>query len=321
MLPPPPGTRTVGTAQLGTPVTVGSTSMPARVARSIAASGPLQSIAPLRCGLQGAPVQGDPDAGHAAVAEPLQLFAAEGRLRHRAPELRRQRLGAARRTAMTPAQATTSASSARNPSDFASPLSPSDQLAFGETCPPEPPRCRRCLMTTAPIEIAARAAIAIRIGISGEEEPSSAVVAAAVFGVETAFACQDQPRNRGLQQSRCPPWSRCLGYSGPCRHRCPCRPTHPQSRPPAPAAFSPVADCVRRPLASELPSSRVVRSLVMFRRGLRSGSSSVRVRRPFRPEPKPESKRMPETSTERSANAERAGTPAAVGRRLHGGQD
>lgn len=35
-----------------------------------------------------------------------------------------------------------------------------------------PPSCwRRCLITTTPIEIAARTRIAIRIGIAGEEEP------------------------------------------------------------------------------------------------------------------------------------------------------
>jgi hypothetical protein len=34
----------------------------------------------------------------------------------------------------------------------------------------EPGRCRRCLITTAPIEIAASAASAIRIGTRGEEE-------------------------------------------------------------------------------------------------------------------------------------------------------
>jgi hypothetical protein len=44
------------------------------------------------------------------------------------------------------------------------------QLAFGETGEPEP--WRRCLISTAPIEIAARIAITIRIGISGEEPPS-----------------------------------------------------------------------------------------------------------------------------------------------------
>jgi hypothetical protein len=41
-----------------------------------------------------------------------------------------------------------------------------------ETVAPPPPwRWRRCLITTAPIEIAARAAIAIRIGTKGEEPP------------------------------------------------------------------------------------------------------------------------------------------------------
>lgn len=47
------------------------------------------------------------------------------------------------------------------------------QLAFGETWPPLPPRWRRCLITTAPIEIAASAAITIRIGTRGEDEESS----------------------------------------------------------------------------------------------------------------------------------------------------
>jgi hypothetical protein len=41
---------------------------------------------------------------------------------------------------------------------------------LGETWAPGPRRWRRCLITTAPIEIAASAAIAIRIGISGEDE-------------------------------------------------------------------------------------------------------------------------------------------------------
>lgn len=41
---------------------------------------------------------------------------------------------------------------------------------------PEPP-WRLCLITTAPIEIAARAAIAIRIGTRGEEPPPSSVEA------------------------------------------------------------------------------------------------------------------------------------------------
>jgi hypothetical protein len=44
------------------------------------------------------------------------------------------------------------------------------QLASGEKG--EPGRWRFCLITTAPIEIAARTATAIRIGTSGEEPPS-----------------------------------------------------------------------------------------------------------------------------------------------------
>lgn len=48
---------------------------------------------------------------------------------------------------------------------------------------------RRCLITTAPIEIAAKAAIAIRIGTRGEEElPSSAVGALTGCALFTALS-------------------------------------------------------------------------------------------------------------------------------------
>jgi hypothetical protein len=46
------------------------------------------------------------------------------------------------------------------------------QFAFGETGSPKP---RRFLITTAPIDIAARTTIAIKIGIKGEEPSSSDV--------------------------------------------------------------------------------------------------------------------------------------------------
>jgi hypothetical protein len=62
------------------------------------------------------------------------------------------------------------------------------QPAFGETWAPGPRRWRRCLNTTAPIEMAARAAIAIRIGTRGEEEePSFWVVA--LSGLPSAPDC------------------------------------------------------------------------------------------------------------------------------------
>jgi hypothetical protein len=44
------------------------------------------------------------------------------------------------------------------------------QPALGEIRAPGERRCRRCLITTTPIEIAAKTPIAIRIGTRGEEE-------------------------------------------------------------------------------------------------------------------------------------------------------
>jgi len=62
------------------------------------------------------------------------------------------------------------------------------QLAFGENSPPEPPDCRRCRITTAPIEIAAKAAIAIRIGTKGEEEESELLLGVEAGGAVEATA-------------------------------------------------------------------------------------------------------------------------------------
>ncbi|HEV7400567.1 MAG TPA: hypothetical protein VGN84_09905 [Solirubrobacterales bacterium] len=55
---------------------------------------------------------------------------------------------------------------------------PHVQLAFGEGAEAVGPRrWRRCLYITAPTEIAARTAIATRIGINGEELPELECVA------------------------------------------------------------------------------------------------------------------------------------------------
>ena len=48
-----------------------------------------------------------------------------------------------------------------------------DQFALGEAVAVGPPRWRRCLIITTATEMAARTAIAIRIGTSGEELPLS----------------------------------------------------------------------------------------------------------------------------------------------------
>jgi len=62
-----------------------------------------------------------------------------------------------------------------------SPPQASAQLALGEIERAEPPpRWRRCLSITAPIDIAARTAIAIKIGTSGEE-PLPLFLLATVF--------------------------------------------------------------------------------------------------------------------------------------------
>ena len=83
---------------------------------------------------------------------------------------------------------------------------------LGETWEHRGARWRRCLITTAPIEIAARAAIAIRIGTRGEEPPSSLEEARCSAGWALGDAC--------------PAWSPavapCLGYPGRCRRRSPC---------------------------------------------------------------------------------------------------
>ena len=166
-----PGTRPCGTAQFGAPVRNGSTSIPALAARSTIASMP-RPVERRRRALGCTPPHSTgcgcfrrrrassrwncSPLGIACGTTPQNLAGSAWRSRRRPP-------GPASATAKTAVQARTRL--------------PIRILAFdiGLSSPSArpgrraSPRWRRCRITTAPIEIAARTAIAIRIGTSGEE--------------------------------------------------------------------------------------------------------------------------------------------------------
>ena len=262
MVPPPPCTRALLTAQLGASVTVGSTSMPAerRPFDDRVRAAPFHRAPVL--GLQRGPIEGDARAFDAASGEALELFGVERRLGDHAPELRRQRLGGRGERESGDQRHRRHRAHASSSRESSSPR-PRGQLAFGETWLPGPRRWRRCLTMTAPIEIAARA----RDRDQDRDQRRGCATAGSGGSGRRRLAF---PGLRGCLLAAV--GSRCLGYPGRCP-RCPYQEmsltskTRCQARP---SRRSPTA-----PRSYGLQSS------------FRGGSSFVQVRRRFRREPRP----------------------------------
>src|SRR6188768_868233 len=124
-------------------------------------------------GLCRAPGNRDAHAVYPARPQALELFDARRVLRRNAPEISRKGNSRRRHRGYPDHRDRDCREPRMNLPQGPLPLLDHGQFASGEAVPVGPRRWRRCLAITTATEMAARTAIAIRIGTKGEELPPS----------------------------------------------------------------------------------------------------------------------------------------------------